>query len=499
MKKTISAACVASALLSGAAGAETHALIMTIGEYTGDIPPLAGVKHDAASARAIAKRMGVKDANIREYRNGQLTHQGMTRAFDELQQRVADNDQVFIYFSGHGSRQTVKDPDERCAEALVTIDQQGFTDVELEAQLKRLSAKAQKLVVFLDACHSGGVATRAAAPANAPFRGKFAPRSGADACGKPTNVLTRELRSTTRSVGRGVNNYVYIAAARDNEVSLDQADKGGVATQAWRDCMTTAKDLDGSGGLSAEEIGVCAQQGIERTLRDTKGYTPHHVSISGNRSAVLSFAAGPGPAPAAAAPASPPKAVAAGKPVAAANPPAFYTLNDIYSSRDDRRTVTLQSSKNAFRINRDFVEFTLTSSHPGHVYLLMVGSDGKSFDMLFPNQLDGNNYVQPGQALRLPRASWEIKAAGPAGKNHLLALVTDAPRDFGRLGMQPAGPFSMVSANAVSSKDIQLVSGSSPAAETSECAEAPTKRALVVQQRCSNAYGAAMMVLEEVE
>ena len=59
-----------------------------------------------------------------------------------------------------------------------------------------------------------------------------------------------------------------IAAARDNEVSLDMPGKGGVATQAWRDCITgAAVDRDGSGGLSADEIRTCAQDRINVMLR----------------------------------------------------------------------------------------------------------------------------------------------------------------------------------------------------------------------------------------
>jgi hypothetical protein len=179
-------------------------------------------------------------------------------------------------------------------------------------------------------------------------------------------------------------------------------------------------------------------------------------------------------------------------------PAAYHTLQDIYSNRDDRRLVTLQASKPAFRIGIDSVDFTLSSSHAGYIYLLMVGSDGKSFDMLFPNTLDQNNAIQPGQALKLPRPAWEIKPGGPAGKNHLLAVVADAPRDFSKVGLQPAGPFSMVAASAATSKDIQLVTTTSSQAGSMECAEPPAKRSLVVQQRCSSAYGAAMMVLEEI-
>ena len=515
-------------LLPSAAIAEPHALIMTIGAYRGGIPPLQGVKYDADSATAIAKRMGVKESNIRIYRDDQLTLQGMRRAFAELEQRVGEGDQVFVYYSGHGGRERVQDPEDRCAESLITVNGDPFTDNELEAQLKRLSAKAQKMIVFLDACHSGGVTTRAAPGSrNTIVSPKYFSRSVAsgEVCERPVNILRRSLTVQARSAGSGANHYVYIAAARDAEVSLDMPNKGGVATQAWRDCITGAAiDRDGSGGLSADEIRTCAQDRINVMLKDVQGFLPHNVTIAGNSNAIIAFAERPAvaipaavsisapvvatpvaqparPQQVAAAPvAQPPRpqpAVQTPPPVNAM-PAAFYTLQDIYNSRDDRRVVTLQSGKAAFKINSDDVTFSLTSSHAGYVYLMMVGTDGKTFDMLFPNQLDTNNTVEAGQAIRLPRPAWQIKAGGPAGKNQLLAIVADAPRDYSKIGMTPAGPFSMVQANVTSSKDIQLVSSTSSQANSNECGEPPAKRSLQVQKRCSSAYGAAMMVLEEV-
>jgi len=512
MKSLVRALPVLLLALASAAIAEPHALIMTIGAYKGGIPPLQGVKYDADSATAIARRMGVKESNIRIYRDDQLTLEGMRRAFAELEQGVGDGDQVFVYYSGHGGRERVQDPEDRCAESLVTVNGEPFTDSELEAQLKRLSAKAQKMIVFLDACHSGGVTTRAASGSrNTLVSPKYFSRSVAsgEVCERPVNILRRSLSVQSRSAGSGANNYVYIAAARDAEVSLDMPGKGGVATQAWRDCITgAAVDRDGSGGLSADEIRLCAQDRINIMLKDVQGFLPHNVTISGNSNAIIAFAERPAVAvppaapivapPIAAAPsAPPPQPVAAPVPVPAM-PPAYYTLQDIYNSRDDRRVVTLQSAKPAFKINSDDVTFSLTSSHAGYVYLMMVGTDGKTFDMLFPNQLDTNNTVEAGQTLRLPRPAWQIKAGGPAGKNHLLAIVADAPRDFSKIGMTPAGPFSMVKASAASSKDIQLVSGTSAQASANECSEPPAKRSLQVQKRCSNAFGAATMVLEEV-
>lgn len=494
------AVAVALWLAAGAALAESYALIMTISAYRAGITRLEGVVHDAASARSIARKMGVKDRNMLVYRDEQLTVAGMKAAFEELYQRMAPDDQVFIYYSGHGGRERVRQPADRCAESLISVDGGNFLDTDLEQTLKRLSEKAHKLVVFLDACHSGGVTTRAIPGAPTRTAGvtpKYvAARAGGDACERPVNVLTRSL-SGTRSAGSGANNYVYIAAARDNEVSLDMAAHGGVATQAWRDCINgAAQDRDGSGGISALEIQECAQQRINNTLRNLKGFLPHHVTISGNPNAVLAFAErAPTPPPAPVAVPAP----APVKPLVAEFPPAYYTLRDIYNNRDDRRAVELKAAKPAFRIGVDDVDFTLTSSHAGFLYIMMVGSDGKTFDMLFPNQLDNNNAVQAGQSLRLPRANWMVKAGGPAGKNHLIAIVADSPRDFAKMGMQPAGPFSIVPASSTSSKDIQLVTQTSANAESKECEAPSAHRTLMVQKRCSNAYGAAMMVLEEVQ
>lgn len=490
---------VVAALLSTDAGAETHALIMTIGNYNiPGVAPLKGVAQDIASAKEIARKLGVRDANMTLLRDQQLTYEGMTRAFDGLQERIAPNDDVFIYYSGHGGRQLVKDPEERCAESLITSDGQGFVDAELEAKLKALSKKANKMVVFLDACHSGGVTTRSA-KSEGLFAPKYLARGGTDACAAPINILKRSIGVATRSAGSGGQNYVYIAAAQDNEVSLDEPNKGGVATQAWLECVNgAARDLDGSGGISADEMRACAQERIDKKLRNVQGYSPHHISITGNTRAVLGFAerAAP-PKPAAQAGVAAP-APAAPAPAAAVTSPA-NTLKDIFAQRDDRRTVSVVPSQRSFKIGKDKVAFSITSSHPGYLYLLMVGSDGKTFDMLYPNQLDRANQIEAGQTVKLPRSNWEVTAGGPPGTTQLLAIVADAPRDFSKLKMTPAGPFSMLEANPVSAKDIQLVSTSSTNAASDECSDNVARRNLSVARRCSNAYGAAMVGVEEVQ
>jgi hypothetical protein len=566
--------------------ATAHALIMTIGDYQGSIPKLKGVPYDSATAVDIAHRMGVPSANIQTLKDGELTLAGMRKAFDDLEAKLGGNDQVFIYYSGHGGRQLVQeDGNERCAESLITVDGYGFIDTEMEGVLKRLSQKSQKTIVFLDACHSGGVTTRSVGAANAAFAAKSYTPPGLS-CTKPTNVLTRSINQP-KPPGSGGANFVYIAAARDSEISLDQPGRGGVASQAWLACMSgAAKDIDGSGGLSAEEIQACAQEGIEQKLKGAQGFLPHHVSITGNPAMVLSYAvkevappatvntveaapSAPAPVTAPVAATLPPTAMAqttapvpvsvpqasaapapaimvaaptptlevvaptapaviaqapvpapvsapatspvpapqpaptvavpirpAAPPAPPAKPSALAALNDIYNSRDDRRLVSLTTAESILKIGRDAINFTLTSREGGYVYLLMVGSDGKTFDLLFPNQLDRNNLIEPGGSMRLPRSAWQLTAEGPPGKDTLLAIVTDSPRDFSAAGLQPSGPFSAV--EAVAGKDIQLVTAGATKPADAECSSPASTRNIAIKKRCSTGYAAALLTIEEV-
>jgi hypothetical protein len=486
-----------------------HALIMTIGDYQGNIPKLKGVAFDAASAAEIAQRIGVPAANIHFVKDSELTLEGIRRAFDELEAKLTGNDQVFIYYSGHGGRQLLEENGvERCAESLITVDGQGFSDVELEDRLKNISKKSQKTIAFLDACHSGGATTRSVASKQALYTAKSWTPPG-QSCVKPTNVLTRNI-VVTKVAGNGAGNFVHVAAARDSEISLDQPGKGGVATQAWLACLSgAAKDIDGSGGLSADEVRVCAQSRIDQQLKDVVGYLPHHVALNGNSSMVLSYAAtsttspppAPMPAPVVAATTPALKPLLAQAPIATApvvKPSALATLNDIYNSRDDRRLTTLTTAKPILKIGKDNIDFTLTTREGGYVYLLMVGSDGQTFDLLFPNQLDQNNLMQAGSSLRLPTQGWQLSAEGPPGKNTLLAVVTDSPREFGHAGLKPSGPFSAI--DAAGAKDIQLVTtgtgASKPNAAT--CSDASAVRNLAVKKQCSTGYSAALLTIEEV-
>jgi hypothetical protein len=455
-----------------------HALILTIGDYWNGIPRLNGVAHDADSAALMARALGVPEDNVTALSDAALTLNGLRAALDGLEQRVLANDEVFIYYSGHGTRLQADDGrDQRCAEALLSVDGEVLLDSELEQRLQRIASKARRLVVFIDACHAGGVSVRDTGDER--FTGKFFAKAGAEPCERPVNVLTRAMTvvDAAEDAGKGKRNFVHIAAARDNEVALDDGLRGGLATQAWLDCLSgAATDLDGSTGLSAREIQACAQPRIEQLASGHSRFSPHHLTLHGNLDMVLG---------------SPDELPLSVEPAA--------VLHDIHANRDDRRVVRLTADKPAYTVKQDRVKFTLQSSHGGYVYLLMAGSDGKHFDLLFPNKRDQRNLIQANETWNLPRAGWTFRAGGPAGANQLLAIVSDQPRDFSSIGMRPAGPFSVIGVTPLAARDIQFVSAGDSAGAPPECAMTGAARSQDIAAACSDGYGADLITLMEID
>ncbi|WP_269532789.1 caspase family protein [Chitinimonas sp. BJYL2] len=472
--------------------AANHALIMTIGKYSGDVPPLYGTKHDIPKAQEIARKLGVAEENITTLRDADLSVAGMRSAFAALGARLAPGDQVFIYYSGHGGRIKQAEPLNRCAEGLIAYDGSMLMDTELVDVLNGLGQRASKVIFMLDACHSGGVTTRSLRDDDlAGIVPKFyTPKSADASCERPTNLLTRSIKQGAETTGSGGQNFVHIAAARDNEVSFDHPKEGGLVTSAWLACLNddAQADTDQSGALSVEEVRQCAQNRLDQRLANAKDLRPSHVTITGNPYAVFSLPRAPKPATSQA------TSTASAKPAINAS----GVLADLYASRDDRRTVTLTASKQRMRIGVDTLDLRLESSSPGYAYLLMVGTDGKTFDLLYPNALDKDNYLPAGKTLAIPGPQWELVAQGPPGSNQLIALVSDIPRDFSKLGMQAAGPFSLLNINLQNNQALQA-SAMQPVLDR-ECGKPAEKRSLAIKAKnaCSTAYGAALLRIEEV-
>lgn len=86
--------------------------------------------------------------------------------------------------------------------------------------------------------------------------------------------------------------------------------------------------------------------------------------------------------------------------------------------------------ENQFDIG-DNVEFRLSAARDGYLTIVDVDPAG-AVNIVFPNQLDGNNRVQAGQPIVIPTPAmgFQFQAAEPAGRGIVRVFVTDRPLDI---------------------------------------------------------------------
>jgi Caspase domain/Domain of unknown function (DUF4384) len=466
-----------------------HALIIGIGRY-GDasIPPLPGARIDRESATQMAQAMQVPASNITYLQDDQATAAGIRSALTALNHRVAEGDRVFIHYSGHGTRYMDKDAG-GCVEALLAYEGTSHATIpnkEMASLLSPITNKTDKLFVMYDACHSGGIISSASTVRTRGFlnknddgvlRPKFAAIS--EECSKPVNIKTRNLLVEVVAQKALPQDIVHISSSRNDEVSFDDQEKGGLATEFMRDCMLRdAKDLDKSGSVSMDEIKQCAQAKINARMQGDPLYKAHNISLTGNADFVPAWFSQPS---------------VASEAVTALT--GEQALKRLFDQRDGKRKVEITATKTQLKIGQDTMDFSVKSDKAGYVYVALAGSDNKSLYVLFPNDLDKNNRIVAGQTMLLPRPNWKLRSQGPEGTNQLLVFVSDGPRDLSSLSKNKSGPFTVSLNSADGRAELGALMSRSAIGTDAVCIDAKTR---VGTPQCSDAFGAAMLRINEV-
>jgi hypothetical protein len=503
---------------------DRRALIIGISKYNySGAPTLQGVPYDVESATKIALAMGIPKENITYLRDSQATKANILNTLKDFSSKTREGTRAFVYFSGHGSREP--DPNtNQCIDGLLPADGQPITSKEFTDASQKLATSADKVITIVDACHAAGVieshantrSMMSTGNLNAKFFSKVA--AGNNRCKVHVNdSSTRGMLEDFTRVGGLKENFVQITSAKPNEVSWDESDKGGIATQALRDCLLgKAKDIDGSGGVSMSEIQQCAQGIMNEKLKTNAiyGKYPSTITITGNRN-ILPVSTRPNspattvstsqpvkipasvtvaqvtqpvkpepvkpepvkpepikpepikpepikpepikPEPIKPEPIKPPQVVTTVKPqtnlilpeasealsenevIISPSLASRATLEDIYHQRNPKKIVKVSLNKQQFKIGKDSLQIKIESNRDGYAYLVMLGSDTKSFYILFPNGHDGQNKIQANKPLILPRPNWSMSVNGPEGTDHLLILVTETPRTFDGVIIEPPG------------------------------------------------------------
>lgn len=477
-----------------------RAVVFGISNYTiPGVTPLLGVPRDMVSAGVMAQLMGISADRITWHREGEVTKAGMTAVLTQLAREISEGEPVLVYYSGHGSRMPDPASPSQCVEGLLTADDQLLSSREMAQLLQPLARITDGLFVFFDSCFSGGLAATRAIEGSG-LRAKFAPRAGELSNCQAVNDLANPPRGT-RATG---NRYVYAAAARANEVSLDDTETGGLATNNFLGCMMQ----NNGAAMSVDALRACAQSGIERRLANEKRYLPHHMTITGDlnlrpvrtnltpalkQQMVASAAQGQlanRPAEA--------KAAFVSSSLITQGWPQVYNPQQAFNAIAGKADASLALKVDApqtLKINTQNLQMTVQAPADGYLYVFQATGDGKSAYMLFPNLSDRDNRVRAGQALDLPRASWPLVATGPEGENQLLVVFSRTERDISQLVGRVEGPFFDIAVSPTGMQALALAVSRSAFADQPECSgtNAAGNPAL-----CAPGFAAQLRTIREV-
>ena len=168
-----------------------------------------------------------------------------------------------------------------------------------------------------------------------------------------------------------------------------------------------------------------------------------------------------------------------------------YALDEIFQDRNRQHAVAVSTENAQVRIGKDPLRFTIRSSRPGYVYVLMLTADRSAFYLLFPNAVDKDNRIKSDKEMQLPRAGWRMIADGPPGTDHFVVMVSESPREFKNAGLKNKDPFSEFPL-AAAARDYAAYSGKTPLfAGKATCP--PTANGA-----CSDSFGAASFSIEEI-
>lgn len=124
---------------------------------TAKIPELDLCEKDAKYLQNKLNRVGnFKDTTVLLGR--QVTKANVEKAFSDLARKVKPNDTVFLYFSGHGTKQRDASAPNGMRNYLVCFDRPHISDKELNSYVNRI--RSPKTVFVLDCCYSGGIARK---------------------------------------------------------------------------------------------------------------------------------------------------------------------------------------------------------------------------------------------------------------------------------------------------------------------------------------------------
>lgn len=411
------------------------ALLISIEYYSG-LPRLSGAQRDIELARNVAKAAGVPDNNIVVVRGRDADGDTIRRALNDLALRLAPADRVLVYFSGLGMLRNDPDRPGGCEEAFVAADGEPLGYGELAMQMIPIAERADKTVVVFDTCMTHKNSTRClSAPVGS-------------AC-RADSSRWRSFTAEIRKAGVPATNIATIHTGRPVRPAVNDA-----VVPVGHCLLDDATDLDRSGALSIGEISYCVQQVLgsdngQFTLNGNSAFVPF-MRPNEARGSIVRF------------------------------------FDDIAAGRDGRKQVLLDNVRPATPGNGPSI--SLRASAVGYLYL--IASDGdQAARLIYPSIADGSNRISAGSTFTYPRSGSHSELH--AGST-LLAILADNERDLSQF---PAAPGKSFNADGDTRKALFDFATTSRRAASAPCQTDGKDRNLALWRACSDAYGAASVVI----
>ena len=217
-----------------------HAVVIGIAKYRNAYPLPDAVRNDARDVAEILTSntyCGYQPNNVHLLLDEDATLARIRTALNSVAKASGPSDSVVIFFSGHGAR-LGDAPSHQSAVLPVefdigTPDTTSLTETEFSATLRRISA--QRLLVLIDACHSGGAGSFKGGEQEESLRVGYSEKS-----------LVRLAQGTGR---------VLLASCRANETSIvfDNA-RNSVFTSKLLEALRGEGQTSGDGVIRVFEI-----------------------------------------------------------------------------------------------------------------------------------------------------------------------------------------------------------------------------------------------------
>ncbi len=279
-----------------------HALLIGIEQYPyAKGPALRGPYNDVIVIKTLLRdRFGFPEDNLLILRDRKATQAGIRAAFEEMLDRVGNNDVVgkndvvVCFYSGHGSRMASRQRPEGWFESIVPHDSgrgdypnRDIPDEEIDRWVQRLNEKTPYVTLIFDCCHSGSVTRDALCATREIEADRRAPERMFAGGAVPEFLRTPESRP--RAAGscfgyvRGRRQAVMIAACRADEEAAE--------------CLVPESGSFYTYGALTYHLGRALEQvGPGTTWRDvfekvgpwvTAKYRSQHPQVEGNWDEVL--------------------------------------------------------------------------------------------------------------------------------------------------------------------------------------------------------------------